>query len=184
MHHIGHRDYRISAALVSDAGAIARVHVDTWRTTYRDLIPSAFLDSLSYSQREDLWTQVLRGPSGRSIVVAREADGPIIGFALGGPARDRIEGYRGELMALYVREAHQRHGVGSGLVAAVADALVRDGMDSMYAWVLAENSATRFFERLGGHRLNERTIDIAGRSIGEIAYGWPDLVAQVLHRNR
>ncbi len=184
VHGRGHGGYRISSAVAADAAAIAGVHVDTWRTTYRDLLPTTFLDSLSYAQREDLWSSVLAQPAGRHIFVGREVDGPVIAFGLGGPARERMAGYRGELHALYVRDAHQRRGVGTGIFTAIVDALVSEGIETMFAWVLAENSAARFYEHMGGHRFEERTIDIAGQPIGEVAFGWSDLVGQVLHRDR
>ncbi|MCI4354987.1 MAG: GNAT family N-acetyltransferase, partial [Thermoplasmata archaeon] len=156
---------------------------DTWRTTYRDLLPTPYLDSLSYAQREDLWAGVLARPAGVHIFVARELGGPVVAFATAGPPRERIEGYLGELRAVYVRESHQRRGIGTGLLTAIADALIEEGIDSMYTWVLAENSATRFYERRGGRRFDERTVDIAGQPVGEIAFGWTELVGQILRRD-
>lgn len=37
-----------------DAPGIAKVHVDSWRTTYKGIIPQSFLDELSYEQRTKL----------------------------------------------------------------------------------------------------------------------------------
>ena len=45
----------IRKAILTDAPMIAKVHVDSWRTTYKDIIPKAFLDKLSYEQRTGLW---------------------------------------------------------------------------------------------------------------------------------
>ncbi len=41
----------VREASLEDAPAIARVHVDTWRTTYRGIIPEDYLATLSYQQR-------------------------------------------------------------------------------------------------------------------------------------
>ncbi|WP_330217584.1 hypothetical protein [Planococcus halocryophilus] len=35
-------------ATEQDAPGIAKVHVDSWKTTYKEILPSAFLTSLSY----------------------------------------------------------------------------------------------------------------------------------------
>ena len=39
---------RIRTATVDDASGMARVHVDTWRTAYRDILPASVLSTLSY----------------------------------------------------------------------------------------------------------------------------------------
>ena len=44
----------IRMALAVDAPAIARVHVDSWRATYRDIVPEEHLAKLSYEKREEL----------------------------------------------------------------------------------------------------------------------------------
>jgi hypothetical protein len=38
----------IREAVPADAGAVARVHVDSWRTTYRGIIADSILSDLSY----------------------------------------------------------------------------------------------------------------------------------------
>ena len=42
----------VREAVPADARAIARVHVDSWRTTYRDIVPDSVLSQLSYEERE------------------------------------------------------------------------------------------------------------------------------------
>ncbi|MFK4392310.1 hypothetical protein ABH916_004238 [Peribacillus frigoritolerans] len=45
----------IREASLADAEGIAKVHVDCWRTTYKDIMASDFLDKLSYEKRKDIW---------------------------------------------------------------------------------------------------------------------------------
>ena len=42
----------IRAAQLEDAAGIARVHVDSTRTTYKGIFPDAYLATLSYSRQE------------------------------------------------------------------------------------------------------------------------------------
>jgi hypothetical protein len=42
----------IRKADIKDIPGIAKVHVDSWRTTYKGIVPETFLDSLSYESRE------------------------------------------------------------------------------------------------------------------------------------
>jgi hypothetical protein len=45
-------------ATYSDIPAIARVHVDTWRSAYSGIVPDEVLTDLSYEKRENAWQSV------------------------------------------------------------------------------------------------------------------------------
>jgi hypothetical protein len=47
----------IRPARPGDETAIARVHVDSWRTTYRGIMPDDVLAGQSVERRERQWTQ-------------------------------------------------------------------------------------------------------------------------------
>jgi len=47
----------IRRANIEDADGIAKVHVDSWKTTYKGIIPNNFLNGLSYEDRTELWKQ-------------------------------------------------------------------------------------------------------------------------------
>jgi HAD superfamily hydrolase (TIGR01509 family) len=44
----GDRQVRVREATPADAGAIARVHIESWRSTYRGIVPDEYLESLSH----------------------------------------------------------------------------------------------------------------------------------------
>ena len=174
--------YRIRPADAADAVALARVHVRSWQTSYRGIVPDEFLDTLDQQLpvREERWRQLF-GRADRELVHVAEAEGAgVVGFARGGPARAPHFGLDGELGALYLLREHQRHGLGRALVAAHAKALVAAGYRSMFVWVLTANPARSFYERLGGTRLGTATDRVAGERLEETAYGWRDLPA-LLH---
>jgi GNAT superfamily N-acetyltransferase len=166
----------VRAAGPGDAAGIASVHVDSWRTTYRGLVPDEHLAGLSYARGAAQWGARLGEPAGGTFVyVAEDATGAIVGFAAGGPASDAVAGYDGELHSIYLLAAAQGHGLGRRLVAAVARRLAEQGMGSMLVWVLAGSPARQFYEALGGHPIAEQPIAIGGAPLREVAYGWPDL---------
>ena len=121
----------------SDAGAMARVHVDTWRATYGGIVPKMHLAGLSYRDRESKWLEILATASPRtSNFVAETESGDVVGFADGGPDRGGDRTYRGELYAIYILEPYHRQGVGRRLFAAVAQRLIANGISSKLGWVL------------------------------------------------
>lgn len=162
---------------MEDAPAIARVHVDSWRTTYREIISEKFLAGLSYEDRTRRWEEWLGRPGAGHAFVVEDLAGHVVGFANGGPERSGDPRYKGELYAIYIEDMQQRKGLGRQLVLAVADAFLRTNMSSMLVWVLVQNHGARnFYEALGGQHVREQPIEIGGTTLTEVAYGWPDLV--------
>ena len=162
-------------ARCADAAGVARVHVESWRTTYRGIVPDDFLAGLSVEQRERHWARVLCGAGGGEFVYAAEEGGRVVGFASGGRERSGDPVYKGELYAIYLCDTHQRRGLGRRLTLAVVDRLARTGIRSMLVWVLADNPSYRFYKALGGQRVYVKPIEMGGVTPDEVAYGWTDV---------
>lgn len=167
----------VREANIADAPAIAQVNIDTWRTAYRNIVPADYLAKLSYEKRESNWQEILSNVenTGDYVCVAENDSGQIVGFAAGGCERTGKYIYRGELFAIYILEEYQRQGIGRQLVRSVATKLGELSLNSMLVWVLGENSACRFYEFLGGQKVEELQTSRAGVLVKEIAYGWTDI---------
>lgn len=168
--------YSIRPAEVNDAEEIARVHVLSWRETYRGLVPDSFLDDLSIPRRTERWKRSLadRTDSYHSTVVAEEND-QIVGFANYGFPQEADEEFDGELYAIYLLKSAQGQGIGRNLLSKVVKGLLGLGSSSMLVWVLRDNPARGFYERLGGLYVREKVIEIGGEPLIEVAYGWRGL---------
>ena len=160
----------------ADAGAIAHVHVESWRTTYVDILPDEYLESLDDTLRARLWREWL---SSGAVVLAAEAEGKIVGFAHAGKIRERVEACDAELYSIYLLRGWQGKGIGTGLLRAVAAALIRGQFGSVAVWVLERNPSRMFYEKKGGRIAASRVIDIGGTKQMEVAYCWPDIKALV-----
>ena len=167
----------IRAAQLNDAAAIARVHVDSWRAAYRDILPASFLAELSYAAREQRWREWwTQADPQRWLFVAEDDAGRIIGFAGGGPERDAIPGYGGEVYAIYLAPETFRRGIGRRLMAVGAGKLIDQGFGAGLVWALEDNRAARaFYEALGGQLMGAKPVTIGGSTLTEVAYGWSDL---------
>jgi GNAT superfamily N-acetyltransferase len=151
------------------------MHMESWRNTYRGLVPDSFLDSLDYGKRVERWQQRFTDASMEEFVyVAQDSAGRIVGFASGGPERTGHPIYKGELRALHIALDYQRHGIGHRLMSTVVARLAEMGMHSLLVWVLTGNPARAFYEGLGGIYVTERVEDLAGVPVDEVAYGWED----------
>lgn len=165
----------VRPATPADIAGIARVHVDGWRSTYRGVVPQTFLDGLSYRDRETLWRRVFAGPERHGVFVAEAGAAKIVGFADGARDRARDATYEGELLAIYLLEEFQGRGLGRELALRVVEWLIDHNIRSMRVWVLADNPACRFYEALGGNRIETKRIQIGGADLEEVAYGWTDI---------
>ncbi|MBM7662996.1 L-amino acid N-acyltransferase YncA [Bacillus mesophilus] len=163
----------IRHAQVEDIVSIAKIHVDSWRSTYKNIVSEEVLNSLSYEEREELWKKVI--PNG-GVFVALDDTGNIVGFASGGKERTKqYQGYEGEVYAIYLLEDAQRKGFGRKLVQSVVNDLKINNIHSLLIWVLEDNPSCLFYEALGGQKIDSANITIGGVDYTEVAYGWKNL---------
>ncbi|HYC12010.1 MAG TPA: GNAT family N-acetyltransferase [Nitrososphaerales archaeon] len=166
----------VRRAQIQDTEAISRIHVDTWRTTYRNIIPSKILDGMSYGRSKEMWDNRLIDDADPTAVFVAEAEtGAIVGFVSCGPARGPKHGHDGEIYAIYVTPRTQRMGVGRMLVLAAVRDLRARGLESMVGWVLGENPFKKFYESLGGEPALKKEIAMGGKTMEETGYVWKSL---------
>jgi len=155
----------VRRATVDDAEAIERIRVQTWRATYRGLLPDGLIDQLQ--QNVERRRERLR--------LARPSE--VVGYAFAGPERTHDREYPGEVYAIYVLPAAQGKGHGRALIRQCARELAAGGMTSLLIWVLRENKiGRRFYERLGGTPVREKPLEEfpGAEDHIEIGYGWRD----------
>jgi ribosomal protein S18 acetylase RimI-like enzyme len=132
----------VRPALLSDANAIARVHIRAWQHTYAHLVEPGELDDISIDSRAARWETVM-GDERTGVWVA-EQGGEIVGFASAGARRDHDFPRPLELEAIYLLEEFH----GSGLGQQLLDAAI--GESPAFLHVADGNPrATRFYERNG-----------------------------------
>ena len=152
------------------------MRIESWRRTYRGIIPDAYLDAMSVEHSTPMWERALAaGPNATTVVVAEGDDG-VRGFACGLMLAEPKLGMDAELSAIYLAADCQRQGTGRRLVSAVAAAQRAHGASSMLVWVIASNRGARaFYERLGAELLREQPFQWDGIDLAETGYGWRDL---------
>jgi len=166
-------DFVVRPGTIRDAPGIAAVHVQTWRTSYKGIVPDSFLDGLSIARRADQWREALSQVGPPSFVWVAEATNSIVGFSWVGPARDEdAEVQTAELYAVYVLSTSQRSGIGSTLVRRSVESLIQERFRQATLWVLARNvAAQKFYERLGWEPEGATKTEVwQGTKFDEIRY--------------
>jgi GNAT superfamily N-acetyltransferase len=164
-------------AIPADAPAIARIHLASWKTTYRGIVPEAALVRLEENllARTERWRVQLADSASEWTIVADVVGAGSVGFVRGGVARPPHFGFDGELGAIYLIREHQRRGIGRALVRAHVTALREAGHRRMLVWVLTENPARGFYEHFGATRLGTMDWVSEGKLLEVTALGWDDL---------
>jgi GNAT superfamily N-acetyltransferase len=168
----------IRPARLTDAEAIAQVHVQAWRETYRGLVPDSLLAGLSVEVRVRAWSDMIGAEDEAPAIFVAEQHGAIVGFASARVAHDALLATDGELTSIYLLDGHKRRGTGRLLFAQIVAWLRERGCTSLGLWVLDTNTGARgFYAALGGRMGPRKTDERPDVTLHEVAYVWDDIVA-------
>jgi ribosomal protein S18 acetylase RimI-like enzyme len=163
----------VTLATIDDAPEIATVKTTGWRTTYSAWVPDAvlapFLDA--GAQTDAIAAELGQTPNFG--VIARDGE-RMLGFAT------CLFAGRDEplLDSLHVLPDARGRGVGSALLARVADEVERRGARTMVVEVVEENVRTRrLYERLGARYVTTEPAGWAPEFVREAQYRWDGLAA-------
>ena len=135
---------KIRETQLTDAKAIAELHTNSWRITYKNALKADYLKDIVPSERRSVWLQRLSEPKVNQFVVVAEIDGKIIGFAcvFAGENPD-LDSYFDNL---HVSPLHQSKGIGKMLLEKAAQYCFRQAPGSgLYLLVNQDNIKAKFF---------------------------------------
>lgn len=159
-------DWVVRTPTVADAAGMARVHVESWKETYRGQMPDELLDDpTALTRREEGWRKALErhaasatasDQSGENADAARspqhprryavaQVNGEIVGIAFAGPPPGGDADVDAHLRVLYVLRSAHRTGAGQALLDAVIDPAARTSL-----WVANPNPRAQAFYRRNG----------------------------------
>lgn len=164
----------IRVATIEDTKGIAKVHVDSWRTTYQGIIPEDFLNNLSYEQRTNLWILNI-SKANIHLLVAQNSEGEIIGFADCWKRETNTVPNSTDLTSIYLLEEYQGKGIGKELLKHLFKHIQEQGYQKVFVDVLEENKTCSFYERYGAKLYNTVPIKIGGKLLNERIYIWENI---------
>lgn len=167
---------RVRRATPADAPRLAWIRTTSWRDAYAEIIGPHALERVAQHDGRRMQRAVAQQRAGHSVWLIEDHQGTTFGYAWIGPQTDRSVhadvAFLGEVYELYLHPRWQ--GMGGGrmlLVHAIWD-LVDAGLNPVMLWVLGENTAQHFYEASGGVRFAARHIEVGGRAMTKVAYGW------------
>ncbi|MEJ3744012.1 GNAT family N-acetyltransferase [Actinomycetes bacterium KLBMP 9797] len=172
----------VRPARPEDAGEIARIQLETWRTAYRRILPKRALDRLDEAWIAGQWAAAIEAPPSarhRVLVAVEQGEHPhVVGFAASGPADDEarapdeppLPADVAAVTDLLVEPRWGRRGHGSRLLAASVDLWREDAMKGAVAWVYDGDAATRKFLGSAGWEPDgaARALDVDDQLIDQL----------------
>jgi len=166
---------RMRHANASDAGPIARLHTDSWRSAYGAILNPAYLAEPVATERLALWTGRFAEPDPRRLVIVAQSEDEIVGFVCAIGASDERWGTL--IDNLHVRPGAKGGGIGTKLMQAAAawSACAYPGLGLYLGCFERNEPARRFYERRGG-KVVDRIIEEApgGGMQPVLHYHWAD----------
>ncbi|GGD18588.1 GNAT family N-acetyltransferase [Pontibacillus salipaludis] len=164
----------IRRAVDGDAEGISRVHVDSWRTTYKNIIPEEVLKKLSYDKRTELWKKNI-SKDGNFVFVAENENGEIVGFADCGKRENNNAENAGDLTSIYLLEEYQGKGIGKQLMKRLFHQFKELNYTKVFVEVLDDNKTRYFYEYYGAEFLRKETIKMGGAELSLLIYHWESI---------
>ncbi|RYB02324.1 GNAT family N-acetyltransferase [Lichenibacterium ramalinae] len=167
-------------ATAADAGAVAALHVASWRSAYRGLLADAYLDGPVERERGTVWARKLAEGAAGSETVLACADAAVVGFVCFVLDADPLWGTLVD--NLHADPARRGLGIGRALLAETARrAGLAAPLRPVHLFCLAGNAPARgFYERLGGgivERLEADEPDGQRHPVLRYAWGSPAALA-------
>lgn len=159
-----------------DLDAISKIHIDTWNSTYMDIVPDEYLKSKTYENQKKKWSDRLfcNIDTKEFMFVAENDKGDVVGFSTG--SLNDLDGvFDSRLYTLYILKDYQNKGLGKLLMKAVALKLKELGAKNMVLSAFAENKSCNFYEHLGGKLGKKTVVNIMGTDLIEVDYYWEDI---------
>jgi ribosomal protein S18 acetylase RimI-like enzyme len=141
---------RLRTALLADAAAVARIHVESWNVAYRGIMPDDVIARTDLAYRTRFWGERIAVREWPVFVIDEE--GEVVAFCQMIPSRDPDDDPArvGHITSLHVLPHLRGRGHGRALLDHVRQELRQRGFVDLTLWVLEENrDARRFYEKYG-----------------------------------
>lgn len=146
----------------SDIESLAKVHYESWITTYKGIVPDSYLDSLSlesYIEKHHMFN---------APCIVAEVDGKVVGFLMYSKDKDEDTSDKcGEIMVIYLLQEYQHKGIGT-LLMNEAEKRMKSEFDQLSLWVLEDNIPTvKFYEKMGFEKDGKYELEELGNVLRE-----------------
>lgn len=161
--------YHIRLNRLEDQEGMAKIKVDSWQHTYKNIIEQKYLESLNYEEQTNKYIDSFDEYKNTVLVAEDTNNHKIIGYACF--STEPNEFADSELVSLYLDPKHTKKGIGTSLFREVTKELKKYNKKTMILWCIKENkNAIKFYEKLGGIKAFDKMAKIGNKVYQEYGY--------------
>lgn len=161
--------YHIRLNRLEDQEGMAKIKVDSWQHTYKNIIEQKYLESLNYEEQTNKYIDSFDEYKNTVLVAEDTNNHQIIGYACF--STEPNEFADSELVSLYLDPKHTKKGIGTSLFREVTKELKKYNKKTMILWCIKENkNAIEFYEKLGGIKAFDKMAKIGNKVYQEFGY--------------
>ncbi len=161
--------YHIRLNRLEDQEGMAKIKVNSWQHTYKNIIDQKYLDSLNYEEQTNKYIDSFDEYKSTVLVAEDTNNHEIIGYACF--STEANEFADSELISLYLDPKHTKKGIGTSLFREVTKELKKYNKKTMMLWCLKDNkNAIKFYEKLGGIKAFDKMAKIGNKVYQEYGY--------------
>ncbi len=171
---IEERSVKIREASSLDIPAIAKVHVESWKQSFKGIAPEEYLNNMSVGKREAVFAERLSEPLYTMLVSENRSHG-IIGFIDFGLPEPENFGHEARIFSFYFLRQFQRRGFGTELFTLCLKKIADAGYRSVCLDTLEVSPYRGFYEKMGGRIVAKDSHKLGGVEFPTVIYGWENL---------
>lgn len=154
-----------------DSEVITKIHLNSWKTTYNNFFSEDFFNKreLEFEERNTKIKEAIINDDDCHYIVYEENEN-ILGFLCYGIARGNKYNSMGEIYSIYLEEKNQRRGIGTKLIEEAFKLLRQEGYKKIIIRCLDGNPSFKFYEILGGKKIDSEIHNIGGKNVIENIY--------------
>lgn len=157
---------------LSDADQISKIKVESWKETYKNLMPDNVLEDITFEKEKEKFINKF----GKRRIVVYEENDEILGYSFFGKRQNLIQenmaDYTSEIYALYIKNDYRRKGVGTKIIQHICNTLKEENNDKVLLWCLKGNQgAIDFYKKNGFEYLKDKAQELNGINVEELSFG-------------
>jgi GNAT superfamily N-acetyltransferase len=164
-------------ATFQDYHSIAKLHIDSWKNSYRGILSDDYLDNRVEAERMNYWHDRMKNPKVNQVILLCEETGSLLGFV--GFYVDDDEVLGTYIDNLHVQKELKGQGIGKLILQEVVKWIKQNAQyQKMYLWVYEANHSARvFYQKVGA--INNETLDLENpfdkdQKVATCRYIWSD----------
>ena len=139
-------DYIIRYNVIEDQSQMAKIKIDVWRETYKNIIDDEYLNNLDLKKQTQKYFRSFDEYKDRVLVAVKNKE--ILGYSCFDAKTNSVK-YDSELVSIYIKDRNR--GIGTALFKETVKELLSKNKKTMIIWCLKENkNAINFYKKLGG----------------------------------